>query len=370
MVVLIALALLVRGWSDGRALRPLAPVPPPADAPSVVAIVPARDEAHQIGRCLRSLLGQDWPNLRVVCVDDRSTAGTGEIARAIAAEDPRLTVVVGAELPEGWIGKNFANEQGVRAAHAPAWYLFTDADTVHAPQALSTAHAAAARAKAGLFSILTDLELQTFWEKTLLTNVIASIASAFSLTSVNDPKAKIAIANGQYLMMRREVYEAVGGHAAIRDRVADDLELARLVKGAGLGLRVENGRGLVSVRMYTSLREIWWGFVKNASAGAGGPLLAGLGAIFLVATLLPFGVLPWAIAVGDWKIAALAGAGVLASWAQRWQLYGVLFASSRLYALLVPVSQTMMAGILVHSAVRQILGRGPIWKGREYPRGR
>src|SRR5258708_29932950 len=91
---------------------------------------------------------------------------------------------------------------------------------------------------------------------------------------VNGRGSRVAIANGQYILIKRSVYEAVGGHAAVRDRVADDLELARLVKGSGHVLYAENGRSAVSVRMYTSLREIWWGFVKNASAGSGGPSLA------------------------------------------------------------------------------------------------
>ena len=362
--------LLVVGVLEARALPPLAPMAPPAQPPAAVAIVPARDEGHQIERCLKSLLAQDWPGLRVVCVDDRSTDGTYELAQAIAEADPRLTVVRGTRLPEGWLGKNHANAQGVQAAGPCELYLFTDADTVHAPHALPSAFAALERHRVGMLSILTNLELRTFWEKALLTNVIGSIASAFPVSLVNLPRAPVAIANGQFLLVRRAAYESVGGHAAIHDRVADDLELARLFKRGGHGLRVEDGRGLVSVRMYTNLPDIWAGFVKNGVAGSGGAVMALLGAVFLAGTLLPFAVLPWAVVREDWYLAALAFAGVLAAWGQRLFLFSRLFSVSPLYGLLVPVTQLMLAAILVQSALRRLTGRGPTWKGRTYPRAR
>ena len=363
-------ALLVFGVFETRALPQLGPVPPPPGAPRVVAVVPARDEAHQIERCLRSLLQQDWPDLRVVCVDDRSTDGTLQLAQAIALGDPRLTVIAGTELPAGWLGKNHANAQGVAAAGPAELYLFTDADTVHAPAALASTYASLQQHRVGLVSILTDLELHSFWEKALLTNVIGTIASAFPLRLVNDPKSQVAIGNGQYMLVRRAAYEAIGGHQAIRDRVADDLELARLIKRGGHGLRIENGRRLVSVRMYTNLADIWSGFVKNGAAGAGGSLLALLGAALLALTLLPFAVLPWALARGDLDLAALAAAGVVAAWGQRLLLYRALFSIPSGYALLLPLSQLMLAGILVHSAARRLTGRGPVWKGRAYPGAR
>jgi chlorobactene glucosyltransferase len=262
--VLLAMALLFWGAAlvstllDARHVRPVPLAPPPLDAPEVVAIVPARNEEHQIGHCLRSLCAQDWPRLRIICVDDRSDDATRAEATAVA--DRRLTVVSGTDLPPGWLGKNHANTQGVAHAGAAEWLLFTDADTEHAPAALSSAMACAREQQADLFTILTEVRAETFWERALMPQILSAVVGSFPIRLVNDPRSKIAIANGQYILIRRAVYEETGGHAAIRDRVADDLELARRVKGSGRRLYVGDGRHLVSVRMYTSLREIWWGF--------------------------------------------------------------------------------------------------------------
>ena len=362
--LLLWAASLLSTILDARLLRPLAPAPPPPDAEEVTVIVPARNEAHQIAICLRSLLAQEWPRLRVVCVDDRSEDAT--YAEASAIRDPRLTVVHGEELPPGWLGKNHANAQGVERAGAATWLLFTDADTEHAPGALPAAMAAAREHRADLFTLLTDLRTGSFWEHALLTHVLGAVIAAFPLRKVNDPRSRVAIANGQYILIRRAVYESVGGHAAIRDRVADDLELARLVKGGGYALRADVGGALVAVRMYTSFREIWWGFVKNASAGAGGPLRA-LGGVLLMAILgLPFLAAPFLH--GGALALALLGCGV--ALAQRLLLFRLLLPSGAQWALTLPLATLCFMGILLHSAVRQLRGKGPLWKGREYPHGR
>jgi chlorobactene glucosyltransferase len=349
---------------DALVLRPLPLARPPADAEEVAAIVPARNEAHQISICLRSLLGQDWPLLRVVCVDDRSEDAT--YAEASAIQDPRLTVVRGEEVPKGWLGKNHANAQGVLRAGSARWLLFTDADTEHAPAALPTAMAAAREHRADLFTLLTDVRAESFWERALMTHVLGAVIGAFPLRKVNDPRSNIAISNGQYILIRREVYQEVGGHAAIRDRVTDDLELARLVKGKGHVLRAENGRDLVAVRMYTSLHEIWWGFVKNAAAGAGGPLRALGGVLLIGVSALPFFAAPF-LRGGD---LALAIAGCAVALAQRLLLFRLLFPAGARWALALPLAAVCFMGILLHSAVRQLRGKGPLWKGREYPHGR
>jgi len=327
----------------------------------VAVIVPARNEAHQVGACLRSLLAQDWPRLRVICVDDRSEDGT--FAEAAAIADPRLTVVRGTELPAGWLGKNHGNAQGVLQAGAAKWLLFTDADTVHSPAALPSAMAAARATD--LFTLLTNVRAESFWERALMNHVLSAVVGAFPLWRVNHPKSPVAIANGQYLLVRREVYDAVGGHAAIRDRVADDLELARLVKGGGHRLHAANGRALVSVRMYTSLPEIWWGFVKNASAGAGGPWRALGGVLMIGLSALPFFAAPFLR--GDQLLLALAGCAL--ALLQRWIVFALLFPPAA-WALSLPLASICFMGILVHSAVRQLRGKGPVWKGREYPHGR
>ncbi|MCA1828402.1 MAG: glycosyltransferase [Myxococcales bacterium] len=368
--LLLATALLFWGAAlastllDLRCVRALPLAPPPADAPEVAAIVPARNEAHQIARCLRSLLAQDWPRLRVICVDDRSEDATHAEAAALA--DPRLTIVRGSDLRPGWLGKNHANAQGVSHAAGAEWLLFTDADTEHSPPALSSAMASAREHGADLFTLMTDVRTETFWERALLPQVLSAVVGAFPLRLVNDPRSKIAIANGQYILIKREVYEKVGGHAAIRDRVADDLELARLVKGSGYRLRAEMGRHLVSVRMYTSLREIWWGFVKNASAGAGGPHWALGGAVLVAITAFPFFGAPF-LRGGPLTFALCVCAIAIA---QRLIVLAKIFPVGLRWSLALPLGQLAFIGILLHSAIRQLRGKGPLWKGRAYPHGR
>lgn len=365
---LLLLAGMLRDLPD--AVEP-GPGVPPADPPHAAIVVPARNEAHQIAACLRSLLAQDWPRdrLRVICVDDRSEDGTWEAARSLLP-DERLLLVRGSELPPGWLGKNHANAQGMEHAGEARWILFTDADTLHAPSALSTAVAAAERAGCDAYSVFSELRLESFWEKALLPAIISAIAAAFPVRRVNDPRSPVAIANGQFLLVRRAAYEAVRGHSAIKDRVADDLELARLLKGRGFRLRVELGRSLVSVRMYTSLREIWWGFVKNASAGAGGPAAALVGAALLALSAAPFAALPIGIVIQEPRLAWAGAAGVALALASRVLAFRIFFSAPLGYALLLPFGQLALAGIAVHSALRQLRGLGPSWKGRSYPGAR
>ena len=345
----------------------LADAPAPQDGPEVAVIVPARNEAHQIAQCLRSLLAQEWPRLRVICVDDRSDDGTYEAARAL--DDPRLLVLRGRDLPAGWIGKSWANAQGVEAAAGAGYLLFTDADTVHAPAALRSSMAAAQERGVDLLSLFTNLRCETFWERLLLPAIISSITLRFPMRRVNDPKKADAIANGQYLLARRDAYDAVGGHAAIRNRVADDLELARLFKSSGRRLWVANGRPFVAVRMYTSLREIWWGFVKNATAGSGGPLPALLAAALISLSMLPFAVLPFAVLpfAREPRLLVPALAGVLLALATRAFLQSLLFDVPMLYVLMAPLAALCFAGIVLHSALRQLAGVGQVWKGRAIP---
>ena len=362
--LLFWLAMLVSLLSELPLLVEPPAARPPPDAPEVAVIVPARNEAHQIAACVESLLAQDWPRLRVVCVDDRSEDGT--FAAASAPVDPRLVVVRGAELPKGWLGKNYANVQGVAHAGAADFLLFTDADTVHAPGALATAMASAQRHGADLYTVLSDALVESFWERAILPHVLAAVVSAFPLRLVNSPRSRMAIANGQYLLVRRAAYDAVGGHAAIKDRVADDLELARLFKARGFSLRVENGRSLVSVRMYRSLREIWWGFVKNASAGAGGVLPGFAGVLLIADSILPFFAAPFVRGIDLW----LALAACALCLAGRVLLFSRVFPVKLRWALTAPLAGAVFAGIVLHSTLRQAFGKGPVWKGREYPHGR
>ena len=341
--------------------------------PLISIIVPARNEARNIERCLSALLAQTYRNFEVIVVDDGSTDGTGEILSRLAAGQPRLRVLAGEPLPAGWAGKPHALSQGVAAARGE-WLLFVDADTFTRPPALAATYATAQAYQADLFSILTGQKLGTFWEKVVMPVVLSGLAFGFPPERVNDPKRPDAVANGQFILIRRKVYDAVGGHSALRASLVEDKALAEAVKHAGYRLVLADGQELAETRMYTSLGELWEGWTKNMFLGLQGrPWLLALGALTSLAG---------ALALPAWLLAGLiwlargggpAAVVVVAEAAAVWAL--VLYARARVslslkispwYALSLPLGAGIFAAIMITSTVRVMSGKGVVWKGRTY----
>ena len=193
------------------------PVPPvPDGTPLISILVPARNEARNIQRCVECLLAQTWPYFELIVLDDRSTDSTPEILQLVSEQDGRLKILHGAELPPGWAGKPYALYQAAQAAHGE-WLCFVDADTFAGPQALASVLAKAQETRADLFTIMTGQEVETFWERVVLPLVFTALSVGFSPRKVNDPRRKDAIANGQFIFIKRSVYQAVGGHAALEE---------------------------------------------------------------------------------------------------------------------------------------------------------
>lgn len=352
---------------------PLAPAPEPP--PLVSVIVPARNEEGNIAACVRSLLAQEYPNLEVIVLDDRSTDRTGAILAGLVATDPRLTVLAGAPLPEGWVGKCWAVHQAAQRARGD-WLLFTDADTVHGPATVGSVVRFAQERGADLLSLGTGQRLETFWEKALLPWILALIVlGGGSVAEVNDPRSPVAKANGQFLLFRAAAYRALGGHAAVRDQLVEDFELARLVKRSGYRLLLADGRHLVTTRMYRGLREIWEGFSKNSWREASRTP----GSLFNTLVLLPLGTLgpPLLLARGLLRrrrgrrdrveAALLVQSGAQTLWLGG---FGALAAralgASAGYGLCFPLAALFLQGVVLHSAYRTLSGKGVRWKGRTY----
>lgn len=249
------------------------PSPSPAataslTVPSVSAIVPARDEEAAIASCVRSLLAQ--PEIsEILVVDDQSTDKTAEIVRAIAAREPRVRLLRTSSLPAGWVGKNHAVWTGAQQARSD-WLLFTDADAEFERNATRLALEAAGEHNAALVSISPEQRTENWYEKALIPFIYCRLARHFSYDQVNDPKSPAAAANGQFLMIRRDVYEQIGGHAAVAGDLLEDVAIARLVKKAGHALWFATGKGVVRVRMYRSFRAMWLGWKKNLYRLVGG----------------------------------------------------------------------------------------------------
>jgi glycosyltransferase involved in cell wall biosynthesis len=251
----------------------------------VSVIVPARNEEASLRACLESLVAQSEPNhkgvprassagagdddkrsyriddslsFEIIVVDDGSTDRT----RAIAESFPGVRVIQPGPLPPNWTGKNNAVTAGARAARGE-WLLFTDADTVHKPGSLALAVAEAEQHKADLLSYSPEQEVYGFWEKAVMPVIFAELAETYPPSEVSDPGSSKAAANGQYLLISRVAYDAVGGHAAVADSLLEDVALARLVKQSGRRIFFRFGGEAVRTRMYRSWPQLIEGWTKN-----------------------------------------------------------------------------------------------------------
>ena len=229
-----------------------------AAQPQISVIVPARNEEASLADCLQSLVSQTGVPFEIIVVDDHSTDRTREIAESF----PGVRVIEAGPLPKGWTGKNNAVIAGARAAHGE-WLLLTDADTVHLPGSLAAALREAQEDGAELLSYSPEQIAVTFWEIATLPVVFAELARQYSPSSVSDPSSPIAAANGQYILIRRDTYNAVGGHAAIAGNILEDVALARAVKSSGRKICFRYAADRVRTRMYRNYSQIRDGWTKN-----------------------------------------------------------------------------------------------------------
>ncbi|MGH7650622.1 MAG: glycosyltransferase [Gemmatimonadaceae bacterium] len=345
----------------------------PSDAPLVSVIIPARNEAHNIGRCLSSILTTTYPNLEVIAIDDASTDGTGDVARKIAATDARARVVNNAPLPDGWFGKQWACATGAKIARGEI-LQFTDADTVHSSDLVARSVNAIRRTHADLFSVAGRQELGGFWQRVIQPQIFTILSMRYGGTeSVNEsPRVSDKIANGQCIFVRRAAYDAIGGHASVRTSVAEDLMLAQKFFAARKRVILMLGVDQLSTRMYESLREIIAGWRKNVFAGGldsvpfghvGRTLFPLVLLLPPVMELLPVIALilglfaPLTPAIMLW--ATICVAATLAWWLVVYLTVG----ENPLYALLYPLGALLLLYIFVSAVIR---GRRVSWKGRTY----
>ncbi len=379
-VVLFYIRQIWETWQGLRVARrqsneALANKPAHSKTPHVTIVLPARNEARNIRRCVVSLLAQSYANVDIIVVDDGSTDATPQILAELQQQYPRLIVVQSEDLPPGWAGKPHALATGAAYAsryfgdEEESWLLFTDADTMHRPGALAWAVGEGERFHADLLSVLTQQEYADRWNHIILPVVFMGITAQYPPARVANPRRHLAIANGQYLLIRRTVYDRIGGFAspALRGTVLDDRDLAAIVKASGGTVTLLDGRDMVSVCMYRSLAEAWRGWGKNAYAGSrGGPLFFALMALGLpIGTVLPY-VLTLIGLVSRKRALLLAGsAQVAAIMAYRWQLDRQL-GHARLWGWTHPVGSAVLTALLGRVAWRQATRRGVEWSGRTY----
>jgi glycosyltransferase involved in cell wall biosynthesis len=328
---------------------------------SLSAIVPARNEERTSARAVASLGEQ--PEVReIVVVNDQSSDGTAGILQSLTAKQPKLRTFEAEPLPPGWVGKNHAAWLGAERAKGD-WLLFTDADAVHLPGSAARALADAESFEAALVSYSPEQEMHTWWERALIPFIYCRLSQLYSYAAVNRPDSPAAAANGQYLLIRRDAYEQIGGHAAVRGEVLEDVALARLAKSAGFRLHFGPGDGICRVRMYASFGAMWEGWTKNLL-----PLVTRPGEKVTKELL---SVVPWipllCLLLTSWHL-ALGALGLLLL-AGRHASYAALLRKNRFPAysvLYYLVGVGLYCGALLASDVGY--SRGMIaWKGREYP---
>jgi chlorobactene glucosyltransferase len=333
-------------------------------------LVPARDEERDVGPCLRSLLAQEYPAFEVWVLDDGSSDGTARVLEGLAQGDGRLGVMQGAPTPSGWLGKHWACHQLAGAADGEL-LLFTDADTRHHPLALREAVAALQAEGADLLSALPRQEAGSWAERLLVPILSWSILSFLPLALARRVRLPaLSAAVGQFLLFRREAYEGIGGHAAVRDDAVDDLALARRAVAAGLTVRLADGHERVRCRMYEGAREVWEGLSKNLYAAFGYRALAllfvwlWLAVVFLQPVVVLACYVVGSGITGRSVVLALAAVGEALL---LWGLHHRRFGYRLWWAALYPWTMAWMVGVALSSLALTVTGRAT-WKGRRMGR--
>jgi glycosyltransferase involved in cell wall biosynthesis len=348
--------------------------PEPEKLIELTVIVPARNEEESLGACLRSLagqseevflLGRDW---ELIVVDDHSTDRTAEIARGFAG----VTVIEAAELEPGWTGKNNALWTAAKRARG-RWLLFTDADTIHEPGDLRRAIHEAVKHKAGMLSYSPRQIVSGLAQRSLMPLVFSELALAYPPDKVSDPNQRIAAANGQFLLIEREAYRRLGGHASVAEKVLEDVELAFLAKRWKVGLRFRYADDAVSARMYRSTAAMIEGWTKNLALLFDNCLALAAWRVLDIALLVGLPVLAvmlWNARFSAHPLQWLGAGWVLALlWVRNlFRFYGRVAKSNFpfLDCALAPLGLPLFVALLCRSWFQHKIRKRVSWKGREY----
>lgn len=373
LLTLLWLLLLLgaRGWGKRW---PLLQRDASQAVPPVLVCVPARNEAHNIEACVRSVLASEDVDLLLVVLDDSSTDDTSAVAQRAAQEDPRFTLRAGQPPPSGWAGKSWALVQASADAVRP-YILFLDADVELHPRALYALLAQAEVERLDLLSLFGTWRLESFWELVVVPVVGWFVRGATNLDTVNDPSHSDAFANGQLILVRRESYERIGGHRAVQGEVLEDVRLAQAFSKQAMRIMLLYAPWAFEARLYRSLGEIVQGYTKNFYEGMGRrPLVAlGLALFTIIGSLLPYVIvvavvtaqlaLGWAL-LDSYLLVWCCGVCLLMI-AFRWRQERA-DGRSGAYALTHPLGNLMLLWIVV----RSMLAIEVAWKGRAYRDGK
>jgi len=356
----------------GRRSPELSRAPAVTDGPLVSVVIPARNESRVIATVLESLRASRYRSLEIIVVDDRSTDDTAKRVAAIAAQDARVRLIEGEPLPDGWFGKPWACVQGARAARGEI-LVFTDADTRHAPDLLPHAVGALEEERADLLTISPRQRCETFWERVVMPQIWFLLGVRYHPRAVNRARrARDVIANGQFIMVRREAYERVGTHSAVKGEVAEDLALAQAFFAAGMKSWFAFAESLMETRMYESLPHLVEGWSKNIYLGGrrsfpDEPVRRALVPVGLTGSmvfwLIPPLVLAGALA-GWWPALTTAALAATVLSMLFWMLMSFGMQIPMWYGILYPLGAAVLLYVVARSTWRG--SRRVEWRGRTY----
>ncbi len=330
----------------------------------IAAVIPARDEAGVIARSVQSLLRQTGISpLNIFVVDDNSSDGTAEIARSVAPDDDRLTVITGKPLPPGWSGKVWAMQQGVERALSlePDFLLLTDADIEHEPDGIARLANLADQGDYDIASFMVSLHCETLAEKLLVPSFVFYFLLLYPPLWIRNPRRKIAGAAGGCLLIRPEALQRAGGLEAIRHEIIDDCSLARVVKQSGGKVWLGVTQDTISIRPHHSFAEIEHMVTRTAfnQLRHSAVLL-----LLAIAGLVLTYIVPLALLFSGSRALTLLGAAAYAMMFVTYLPTVRLYRVNWIWALTLPLSAMFFMAASIHSAVKYWSGRGGEWKGR------
>jgi chlorobactene glucosyltransferase len=347
----------------------------PDRAPRVALIIPVRDEEHNIKACLKSLFAQDYPSehFEVWVVDDHSSDRTVSIATELGRHQPRLRVLLSPPLPPHWTGKCHACSIGACAVSPETeWLCFLDADVQATPALVASAVAIAQEDRLDLLSLSPQHQLTSFAERLVIPCWFHVLGLCQDIRKFQSHDGGRVIATGQFMLVRNDSYQSVGGHGAVRSVVSEDVALARLIKRAGGRVALRNGRQLLAARMYTGWRTLWPGLVKNLVDIFGGPASTIASALAAIVVAWSACVIPLAAGLSCEQGATAACLALAPALVGSVAIFGLHIAGASYlgvplwYGLLFPLGYAIYAMMSVDGVRRKLSGRMS-WKGRTYP---
>jgi chlorobactene glucosyltransferase len=333
--------------------------------PFVSVLIPARNEEKNIRRCVMSLLESDYPRMEIMVLDDNSQDRTYEILERLSVGKVKLKVIRGKKLPPGWTGKNWSCHQLAQVARGD-WFLFTDADTIHQPRSIAVALTSAKKAKAVFLTLIPGLTAKTWSEKLFMPIIHFAFLVLVPFKLINySQEARISLGIGPFLLVERDFYFSCGGHESVKDRIVDDIALARRVKGEKGKISIIDGTRIMNVRFYTSFKDVWKGFSKNCYEAIGGAphYLAVILLICYFLFIYPYLAL-WA-AFSSHQAVTLPLLQVMTISAIR-TILSLRFQTSIIFGLLHPFSIILALSILVNSFRLSLFKKKIEWKERYY----